>query len=373
MQASAINTTVQQLRLRLVNGPTGQFFQWWGEELRNALPSRLRARLKYAQRQLLMQVGDGEISLSIAGDSSIQALDALTSTEDTQLQQQQIQKLLQQHELTEVSRVLLVADTDVLRSEVVMPLAAEANLRQALAYEMDRNTPFQADEVFYGWRVLDRDRDAGQLTFELIVVPRESVESDIEMLKGFGLAPSSVDVVTASGPLGVNLLPVAMRYRMANPRTRSNWLLAAVTTLLLVLVMVQSIGLREHQINAIETAIKDVRTQALAVQQIRKQIDDASEAAGFMQKHKSDNGYKLEMMAELTRILPQNTYLDRLTLHADTVQMQGKSDNAQALIELVNASPIFENASFRGPTRLDNASHKEIFDLNASVSKEDAG
>jgi hypothetical protein len=33
---------------------------------------------------------------------------------------------------------------------------------------------------------------------------------------------------------------------------------------------------------------------------------------------------------------------------------------------LINDSQFFENASFRGPTRLDSRSGKEIFDLSAS-------
>ena len=113
-----------------------------------------------------------------------------------------------------------------------------------------------------------------------------------------------------------------------------------------------------------------MRAEAMAVQQIRKQIDDASEAAGFLQTRKVENGYKIEMLAELSSILPDDTYLDRLTMHSDTTQMQGKSGNAQSLIELINDSPHFENASFRGPTRLDNRSGKEIFDLTADNSIE---
>ena len=34
--------------------------------------------------------------------------------------------------------------------------------------------------------------------------------------------------------------------------------------------------------------------------------------------------------------------------------------------------PFFENASFRGPTRLDNRSRKEIFDLSANNTLQDA-
>ena len=60
--AIALNNTIQNIRFRFANGPAGQFFSWWGEELRNAMPAQLRARMQYARRKLLMQVSDGELS-----------------------------------------------------------------------------------------------------------------------------------------------------------------------------------------------------------------------------------------------------------------------------------------------------------------------
>ena len=194
----------------------------------------------------------------------------------------------------------------------------------------------------------------------------------MELLKKLGLAPTGVDITTPDGSLGLNLLPEAMRYHIVKQQVRVNWAIAAGAAFLLVFVMAQSLWLREHQLESIGDAIENVRAEAMAVQQIRKQIEDAGEAAGFLQGRKIDNGYKVEMLAELTRVLPENTYLDRLSLHADTIQMQGKSDNAQSLIELVNNSPYFTNASFRGPTRLDSRSRKEIFDLSASNALKDA-
>lgn len=371
--AIALNNTLQNVRLRFVNGQAGQFFQWWGEELRNLMPAQLRARIQYARRRLLVQMGDGEIALSIDDAKAIQSLDILSTDQDPQLQQQRIRELLQQHELTEVSRDLVLSDAVVLRTEVVMPLAAEANLRQALAFEMDRHTPFQAEDVFYNWRILSRDREAGQIHFELFATPREPVEAQIELLNRLGLAPTGVDVAVDDGSLGINLLPDELRYHIVNQQVRVNWAIAAATVLLMAFVMTQSLWLREHQVQALGEAIDDVRAEALAVQQIRKQIDDAADAAGFLQSRKIQNGYKVEVLAELTRILPADTFLDRLSMHAETTQMQGKSANAQSLIELINNSHYFENASFRGPTRLDNRSRKVIFDLSANNSPQDTG
>ena len=371
--AISIKNTIQNVRIRLVSGQVGQFFQWWGGELRELLPARFRARMQYARRRLLMQVDSDDIALSIEDAETIQSLDSFSTGQDPQLQQQRVRELLQQHELTELSRDLLLSEESVLRTEVVMPLAAEANLGQALAYEMDRHTPFQAEEIYYCWRIVSRDREASQLHFELFVTPCEPVDAQIETLKRLGLKPTGIDVTGPDGLWGINLLPQAMRHRIVNQQARLNWAIAAAMVVLTIFVMTQSLWLREHQVEAITEAIDDVRAEAMAVQQIRKQIEDASEAAGFMQSRKIANGYKVEVLAELTRVLPEHTYLDRLSMHAETTQMQGKSENAQGLIELINDSSFFENASFRGPTRLDNRSRKEIFDLSANNTPQDAG
>lgn len=364
--AIALENTIRKIRWQVRHGKAGQFFRWWADELTEAMPEQFRERRQFAKRRLLIQLANQEIMLSVEGGESIQSLDTFSTEQGFQLLQQRVREIQQQHELTEVHRDLLLSEDVILKTQVVMPLAAEVNLRQALAYEMDKHTPFKAEQVFYNWRVVNRDREAGQLHFELYVTPREPVEEQLELLQKLGLAPTGIDIVAAEGPLGVNLLPEAMRYHIVNQRARVNWLLAAVTALLLVLVMTQSLWLRQHQVDEINAAIDEVRSEALAVQQIRKQIDDAAEAAGFLQNRKLRNGYKSEMLAELTRILPTNTFLDRLSMHAEDVQMQGKSDKAQSLIELVNASPYFANASFRGPTRMDSRSRKEIFDLNAT-------
>ena len=92
------------------------------------MPRRLRTRMQYARRKLLMQVIDGELVFSIDNARSIQSLDSVSSDQDPQLQQQQIRDLIQRHELVEVNRDLLLSEEVVLHTDVVMPLAAEANL-----------------------------------------------------------------------------------------------------------------------------------------------------------------------------------------------------------------------------------------------------
>lgn len=368
--ALALANQFDQYRIRLQNSQVGQFFRWWGGELRELLPPVWRARLLPARRALLIRVSDRELEVYVYESGAMHELGLFPLDEDPRLHQQKLRELLVERELQEVPRELLIGEQQVLRKEVVLPLAAEAGLNQALTYEMDRQTPFRAEDVFYDYRVLQRDRDAGQLRLELLVTPRESLGRQLELLAVRGVAPTGVDVQVGGMPAGVNLLPVDMRFKMVNWRARFNWTLAGVLAILLAAVMLQSLWLRQHQISEVEEAIENVRSEAMRVQQIRQQIDDAREAAGFMTARRAAALPTVKVLSEVTRLMPDDTYLDRIIIGEGAVQMQGKSNNAQRLIELVNQSEFFENAAFRGPTRLDSRTQREIFDLTTDITLE---
>jgi general secretion pathway protein L len=359
-----------QFRLRLQASQVGRFFAWWTGELRALLPPALRARLLQARRAVVMRLSDTELELAVRDLDAQHELRRFPLAEDPRLHQQKLRAILVERELLEAPRELLLAEDEVLRREVILPLVAEGGLQQALAYEMDRQTPFRAPDVYFASRVLRRDREAGQLRAELLVAPKQPLDRRLEQLGARGLAPSVVDVVTQDGPAGVNLLPPEQRYRVADWRTRVNWALGGVAVLLLAGVMLQSLWLRQNQIGAVEDAIEGVREEAMRVQQIRQQIEDAREAAGFLGSRRAELLPTVKVIAEVTRVLPDDTYLDRLMIGEGTVQMQGKSSNAQRLIEIINQSGYFDEAAFRGPTRLDSRTQREIFDLTARIELE---
>jgi general secretion pathway protein L len=367
--ATAFQNQFEHWRLRAQASPAGQFFGWWTAELRKLLPDTWQEQMEHARRRISMRVADHELEVYWHEGEVAQQLEVFSLDQDIPVQRQQILDLLQDRELDEAPRELVLSEDLVLRKLVFLPAAAESNLRQALAFEMDRHTPFRASDVYFDYRILHRDKDKGQLKLELVVAPKGPVDGQIELVSPRGLAPTGVDVALDGEPAGLNLLPLERRQRITNRRTRINLLLALAAFILLVAVMVQSLWLREQQIERLELAIDDVRVEARRVQNIRTQIEDASDAAGFMLKRRAETKPTLKVLAEVTKILPDDTYLDRLRVWDGNVQMQGKSANAQQLIEIVNLSPLFNNAGFRGSTRLDGNTQKEIFDLSAELPK----
>ena len=360
---------LMQLISWLKAGPAGAFFRWWIEELRQAMPVAWQQKLQHALRRVTLALDGDAIEVSVDENRVLRSLEVFSSVQDPTLQKRQVESLLVKNELQEAPRFLLLELESVLNTRIKLPLAAESNLAQVLSFEMDRQTPFKASDVYFDWKILERGGESGQLRLEMFVAPRTEVDKAVNALTSRGFQLAGVDIVDGDRSLGLNLLPMDRRVRKINPKTRLNLALGALSVVLLALVMTQSLYLRAHQVAELEQAIAGVQGEAREVMRIKKQIEESSEAAGFLANSRAETPLAIEVLADITRILPDDTYLDRLVITNSSVQMQGKSQNAQRLIELVNSSALLDNAAFRGSTRLDARSGLEIFEVNAEVAK----
>jgi general secretion pathway protein L len=365
LMAITINNKVQFWLARLRTGPAGEFFGWWTDELKQLLPDAWQNRLRLATRRLSMQFSESGLQLGVADDHEITPLQTLSLEQDILLAQKQLKAVLEPDELHELPRFLVLDSKKVLHKELKFPAATEANLQQVLSFEMDRQTPFRADEVYFDWRLLPGGQDTGEINLELLVAPRRMVDPFLEKLAARGLTPAGVDVEQAGRIAGVNLLPAERRQNPLPPRARLNLGLAAA-------VIVQSLGARAERVFQLEEAIAEVQDEARRVQRLKEQVADTSEAASFLTRKRSQSPLAIEILAEVTKILPDGTYLDRLVVGEQSVVMQGKSGNAQQLIELVNRSDMFEAAAFQGSTRLDSASGLEIFEVTSQLRSGEA-
>ena len=84
---------------------------------------------------------------------------------------------------------------------MTLPLAAERDLARVLGYEMDRLTPFRADEVFFSAAIAGRDRARGQLRARLFLVPRAAVAPLLALLREAGAPPPELEATDETGAL----------------------------------------------------------------------------------------------------------------------------------------------------------------------------
>ena len=235
---SGVRDTLQRFRARLGPGPHS-FLAWWGQALTTWLPVRWRVLLGLTGDRLLFQRQDDEIEMTWLEGTQRHMLARLPAT----VTPEELRALLG-NRLAGLPRWWLVPADMALRRRLVLPAAAAERLRDVLAFELDRQTPFAAHEACFDARVLGV-RDDGQLEVELAAVPTGAFTSGLARLGGLAQGMAGADVEDAEGGiLGLNLLPEAARVVQQAPQRGLHLALAGVAQLIYMVWACRKAGVR---------------------------------------------------------------------------------------------------------------------------------
>jgi general secretion pathway protein L len=364
----AIDNQLARLRMRYARTPLPRFFAWWGRELVSLLPARWRALLAERAEALLLEIRGDQLAIwrqtgNACVEAAVVALDAGDAERKAAIER--VRALVDDPNLR---TFYCIAPGRALRREFTLPVAAENNLRQVLAFEMDRQTPFKADQVYFDYHLGQRDPAAKNLQITLIVVPRAPLDADLAKLSAGALRLDGVDCWRdgpGSGRMGLNLLPAERRPRRVNPRLRLNLGLAAGAVVLLITVMLLSLANREAALAAMSSQVDKAQNAAKQVSTLKKTLIDSIAAANFLNCRKHETPVMVALVADLSQRLPDDTYLERLAIDEKyKIDVQGLSDNTTKLVEGLAQSEVVENPSFQGTIQQDPRTHKDRFNMS---------
>ena len=109
------------------------------------------------------------------------------------------------------------------------------------------------------------------------------------------------------------------------------------------------------------------RKNAEAVAHQKEQLAKASEAARFLIARKQAAPSVSEVLSELTRVLPDNTYLVQLDIRDGEIQFAGLSGATSELFPLIDRSPVLAEPKFRSAVTLDQVGGRERFEVGAKI------
>jgi len=363
--ADVLTPTLSRLQARYEQSPLPRFLGWWLGELRALLPKRWRDRLA---------VQEAELWLSIDGDDlRVERVISGVPAEAVRLPLQPIDELpdrldqLLGDRAGSLRRTLLLSSAQTLRRRLTLPPVSRDKLRTMLAFELDRQTPFRAEQVVFDSRVLPHAPDARQLPVELVLVLRETLDQQLQFLGPLATTLDAVDVRDADHRLGCNLL-VPERRRRRDARGRwINAAMIAASIVLVVLAMGQVVENRRAAVIELQETIDRQRSAARGVAQLRAQLDEAIAAANFLAVQKAQRPSMLKLLAELSELLPDHTYLERFSTSGGSLSMFGLSDQAAGLIEQLQRSTMIRNPSLAGAINPDPRSKKDRFTITAEL------
>lgn len=366
MSESVVARQAARLRMAYAASPLNRFFTWWGGELAALLPARVRKLLAERRDEVLLALAPDAVRIERRGRHPM-APASLPRDGDIDALRAAVAQRIDGHE--DPPQVLLCLPPErVLTRQLTLPQAAESNLRQVLAFEMDRQTPFRADQVHYDCRVLSRDEATRTMVVELALVPRTAIDPDLAALAEAGVALDGVDVRVADAPRnGFNLLPPERRAVRRNLWLTIDFALVAVVAVLLLVVMAQSVGNRAVALEALRAQTDSEREQARGVAALRTELKTAIEGANFLAERKRARPPISDILLDITGRLDNDTWLQRFSLNGDQLQLQGQARDAAGLITVLQQSPYLEAPALQGAITPDARTGKEQFLIQAKA------
>ena len=338
----------------------GDFFTWWGDQLRALLPTGLAGATPLDHDAILITLGDApdliEVVLRKRGQTS--RLGRFT------LDPAGIRTLKQACALPgrPNATILRLAAEFLLEKQLTLPLAAERELDRVLGFEMDRETPFAIDEVYWDATVLERDRRQGRLKVLLSLVPRAPLDALIRHLAAADLAPTMLAPVLADG----SVRPIQLDHSRPRGSGRAVPLLAAATAVLALVAIALPFMKQALAFRAIDATVATLQPTVDEASRLRRQITGGGGEAIAAERAKLPNA--LKVLAATTQALPDDTHLTDLSLKNHRLSLIGQSAAAARLLGALAADPTFKDPAFAAPVTKLEANRQEIFSIVTEVA-----
>jgi len=259
-----------------------------------------------------------------------------------------------------------------LRVTLELPAAAEENLYEVVGFELDRHTPFRADQVQFACRLLKRDALAQGVTVEVTVVPRTTIEKIHEIAARLDLDPDRVDVADDAPAVAPseNLLAYD-RARATRPGAgKLSYGLAAMAAILAITAFMIPVHAARQRAEALARELAALKKTVEAVASLQKEVDTLREEESFLVDRKRSAPTVTRVLFDMTKVLPDDTWLNEAQLAGRDVQIVGFTASASTLIGLLEQSRTFRNTTFRSPVTRDPRTDLERFHIAAHVVQE---
>lgn len=254
----------------------------------------------------------------------------------------------------------------ILERDLSLPLGVEENLRQVLGFELDRLTPFGVHQALYDYRIEGRRTVNQKLDLHIALAPKARVEPWLNALTGAGMAPAVVDPAGAWHK--ANLLPPDARPRQGWLYSKINWLLMATPLCLLVAVLTLPVWFKQGLTEILDRELKQVRQSASEILDLRERLEKNTHSARYVVDKRSNTPPVVDLLKELTALIPDDTWVQQLELRQGQLQIRGEAALATTLLERLEASEMFSEVGFRSPLVQVPAKTKERFHISARVA-----
>jgi general secretion pathway protein L len=294
-------------------------FRWWVDELTEMVPPQWRDRF-FNRASVSAEFGDQEIVYRKDDTGEVLA------------------------ERPRKSVKVLLPATTVLTRQIELPVLPMSDLKRMVALDLDRLTPFRAEQVLFDTEVIARDEENGRQTLLLGVLPRNFAHDILERARANDIEPAAISVASSEwhGPR-LDFMP-AIREAAGGTAARRRsvyWWAAAGILLLFNLFM---LSYRDASAtDQMREAVESQQAPVVVAMRLRDKVQKEAARRNALLKQKKQNS-PLPVLDAVSQALPNGAWVERFEWNGRTVHLRGFQKDTPDLLAKLEASPLLHNA-----------------------------
>lgn len=256
----------------------------------------------------------------------------------------------------------------VLLRPVAFPKQASDFLGGMIRAQIDRLTPWTAEEAVFGWSV--PQPAAGERIALTLAATSRSLVQPLIALAGTLDAKSVAGVIEAATGDTTETIKVfeqglhgSLSRRIDVPRLLRHALLAMAVATVATLGITGYLG---SVVAADQQSVQRLIAERRASLRLNRQGGGSAE--NLLARRKQTTPATVMVLEAISRVLPDATYVTELRIEGDKIQVVGMTQDAPSLIRLMEQSPQFTRATFFAPTTRAQNEPGERFHIEAHIT-----
>ena len=254
---------------------------------------------------------------------------------------------------------------------IQLPEGAHEVAHAVIRNKVESLAPWPLHEVLWGYRELPAPQD-GQIGFEVGIISRKTVDGLLAPFRAAGIHITHLDISEyPDEPQGINIdFQGPARVRAARRNVAAIMSVAAVVALAAAALGSYLAITTYFELSSAELRTAEMR-QALTGGSGDFAANSKLAEANRLYEQKKDNVPVVSMVNELTKRVPDGTWLNSIDFGGGKVVIAGRGAETAKVIESLENSDVFADVNFASATQRDTNLNIDIFSISAAIQAQD--
>ena len=133
--------------------------------------------------------------------------------------------------------------------------------------------------------------------------------------------------------------------------------------------MYTSVTNKQEKVEQLTNINTELSKQAKKAKLLRKELKSVIVSSKFLNNKKNDNPSLVTILSDITSRLPEDTYITRLKVNKEKLELTGQSNSASNLVPELDKSSSWFQPEIVGGVTIDRRTKKEKFTIKALLKE----